>query len=357
VSAPDDDASDLEAEGLGAIDAQDAQDAQGAEVAREPEAFAADDAADGFADEGLDLDAVARAQGEGPLLSAEESAALFDAIRSGAVEAHATRPATLGSADEPMRRAQSRLDELAPLAAIDLRDALLRTGTVPESVDVSPCEVHPLETFTKNVPSSAAVWTVRSQGEAVARVVLEPNLVSALLERRLGAADALLGARPIERAPSALELRVLEPIARAACERIVAPFVPGTLVLGPPGRPNELGSPLVPCATVTLLLTPRRGEPAQIQIALLAGSLGHVTGSTKVGARLGDVLPGVEVEVAAVLGSATSTVRALLMLERGSVLRLDGAPDRPIELRVDGVAVLRGVPVVKDGNLAIEVSP
>jgi flagellar motor switch protein FliM len=273
------------------------------------------------------------------------------------VEAHATRPAGLGSADEPMRRAQRRLDELAPLAANELRDALLHAGTVPESIDASPCEVQPLEAFTRSVPAPAAVWTVRAQGEVVARVVLEPSLVAALLERRLGAADALVGNRPIERAPSALELRVLEPIARAACERIVAPFVSGPLTLGPPGRASELGSPLVPCAMVTLVLTPRRGEPAQIQVALLASSLGRVAGAAQVGARLGDVLPGVEVEVAAVLGSATSTVRALLLLERGSVLRLDGAPDRPIEVRVDGVAVLRGLPVVKDGNLAIEVSP
>jgi hypothetical protein len=73
----------------------------------------------------------------GPLLSAEESAALFDAIRSGAVEAHAARPASLGSVDEPMRRAQRKLDELAPLAASDLREALLRAGTVAESVEAA----------------------------------------------------------------------------------------------------------------------------------------------------------------------------------------------------------------------------
>lgn len=320
-------------------------------------------ALDALADEGapgLDLSALERAQAGlegGPLLSAEESAALFDAIRSGAVEAHATRPASLGSADEPMRRAQRRLDDLAPLAANDLREALLRAGTVPESIEPGPCEVQPLEAFMKSLPPAAAIWTVRSEGEAVARVVLEPNLVAALLERRLGAADALVGARPIERAPSPLELRVLEPLARSAAEKIVAPFVPGPLVFGPPGRPSELGSPLSPCATVTLTLTPRRGSPAEIRVALFASSLGHVSCTPKVGARIGDVLSDVEVEVVAVLGRATSTVRALLALERGSVLRLDGAPDRPIEVRVDGVPVLRGMPVVKDGNLAIEVNP
>jgi flagellar motor switch/type III secretory pathway protein FliN len=209
----------------------------------------------------------------------------------------------------------------------------------------------------KSLPPAAAVWTIRSQGEAVGRVVLEPNLVAALLERRLGAADALVGARPIERAPSPLELRVLEPLARAAADKIVAPFVPGQLTYGPPGRPSELGSPLAPCAAVTLTLTPRRGSPAEIKVALFASSLGHVSGTPKLGARMGDVLSDVEVEVVAVLGQTTSTVRALLALERGSVLRLDGAPERPIEVRVDGVTVLRGMPVVKDGNLAIEVNP
>ena len=293
----------------------------------------------------------------GPLLSAEESAALFDAIRSGAVEAHAARPASLGSVDEPMRRAQRKLDELAPLAASDLREALLRAGTVAESVEAGACDVQPLEAFVKGVLPASAVWTIRSQGEAVARVVLEPSLVAAMLERRLGAADALVGARPIERAPSALELRVLEPLARSAAEKIVAPFVPGTLVFGPPGRPSELGSPLAPCATVTLAITPRRGSPAEIKVALFASSLGHVGGATKLGARMGDVLSDVEVEVVAILGRTTTTVRALLALERGSVLRLDSAPERPVDVRVDGVTVLRGMPVVKDGNLAIEVNP
>ena len=65
----------------------------------------------------------------------------------------------------------------------------------------------------------------------------------------------------------------------------------------------------------------------------------------------------VEVEVVAILGRTTTTVRALLALERGSVLRLDSAPERPVDVRVDGVTVLRGMPVVKDGNLAIEVNP
>ena len=108
---------------------------------------------------------------------------------------------------------------------------------------------------------------------------------------------------------------------------------------------------------VTLALTPRRGSPAEIKIALFAASLGHTSAPTKLGVRMGDVISDVEVEVVAVLGRTASTVRALLALERGAVLRLDGAPDRPIEVRVDGVTVLRGMPVVKDGNLAIEVNP
>ncbi|MBN8616945.1 MAG: hypothetical protein J0L92_40560, partial [Deltaproteobacteria bacterium] len=106
MSAPDDDAANLEAANLeaadleaGSLDALDAAQAPEHQPAYEAGALSLDDAGEDPADAGLDLDALARAQGEGPLLSAEESAALFDAIRTGAVEAHATRPATLGSAD------------------------------------------------------------------------------------------------------------------------------------------------------------------------------------------------------------------------------------------------------------------
>ena len=78
-----------------------------------------------------------------------------------------------------------------------------------------------------------------------------------------------------------------------------------------------------------------------------------VTGRTM--PRVIDALGDVEVDLVAVLGRCPFTVRSLLALDCGSVLRLDGAPETPVELQVDGVPVLRGMPVVKDGNLAIEV--
>ncbi len=294
--------------------------------------------------------------GGGALLSAEESEALFQAIRSGGVARPATRPADLGSVDEPMRRVQHKLDDLAPSAIAQLHETLLRAGTVADAMEAAPCAITPLGTVLRSVAPGSAVWVVRADGDVVARIVMDAALAGALLERRLGASAAVPPGRQPERPHSALELRLVEPIARAACERLVAPFAHGPLTLSGAGRETELGSPLAPCATVRFTLTPRRGSPTEILVTLLASSLGHAVAPVRIGATVADGLADIEVEVVAVLGRCASNVRALIALERGSVLRLDGAPERPIELRVDGMTVLHGNPVVREGNLAIEVS-
>jgi flagellar motor switch protein FliM len=71
--------------------------------------------------------------------------------------------------------------------------------------------------------------------------------------------------------------------------------------------------------------------------------------------QLTESVRAVEVDVVAELGRVRSTLRKLLALKVGDVLRLDQAPGQPVVVSIGGVAKYRAQPTVRDGNLAVEL--
>jgi len=70
-------------------------------------------------------------------------------------------------------------------------------------------------------------------------------------------------------------------------------------------------------------------------------------------AALGEI----EVTVAARLGGVRMPLHAAAALGDGSLVTLDCAPDSPVTLLVNGVAIAKGELVVTDdGELAVEIS-
>jgi len=63
-----------------------------------------------------------------------------------------------------------------------------------------------------------------------------------------------------------------------------------------------------------------------------------------------------ELEMVAVLGRAKSTIRSVLSLKVGDLVRLNEAPDAPLQVYVEGQKKMIGVPVVSHGNIAVEVT-
>ncbi len=311
--------------------------------------------------EAAGLDASGLEEGAAGLrLSAEESEALLDAISSGA-DAGGARAASLGSADEPMRRALRRADEVLPVLETSLRDTLVRAGTPPTEIGHEPSSVVTYEALSSSIDRSAAVWLVHSGDPSapLGLVVIGTAVAGAMLERRLGASAALIGSKAIERAPSAFERRVLEPLAREVLAVAIAPFVEDTKSLVLAAHRSESGtiSHFAPCLRMYVRLALKNDVASDVVVALFSATF-NARPSAALGrgqVRVIEAVEGVEVDAVAVLGRCRSTVRELLSLVTGSVLRLDGAPDRPVEVQVDGVPVLRGMPVVKDGNMAIEV--
>ena len=305
------------------------------------------------------FDGEAGRAGAGLRLSAEESEALLDAIRSGAASG-AARKATLGSADEPMRRALRTADEALPTIARTLQGTLLRVNAGQSETAFEPSSVVTYESFGSAIDPAAATWRVHAGNprEPLGLIVIGSALASAILERRLGAPSTIAGTRPVERAPSPLERRVLEPMAREVLAAAVKPFLgdASELALCEHRTDIETVSRFAPCLRMYVSLVLKSGTTTDVTIALFGGAfVAKPVTSLAGGPRVMEAVEGVEVNAVAILGHCVSTVRDLLSLETGSVLRLDGAPDRPIEVRVDGVPLLRGMPVVKDGNMAIEV--
>jgi flagellar motor switch protein FliN/FliY len=70
-----------------------------------------------------------------------------------------------------------------------------------------------------------------------------------------------------------------------------------------------------------------------------------------------DALGPVALDVRVVLGRASVRVADVLGFAPGVVVPLDAAPDAPVALLVNGVAVAEGdIVVTEDGSLAVEIA-
>ena len=70
-----------------------------------------------------------------------------------------------------------------------------------------------------------------------------------------------------------------------------------------------------------------------------------------------DALGPVALDVRVILGSASVRVADVLAFAPGVVVPLDAAPDAPVALLVNGVAIAEGdLVVTEDGSLAVEIA-
>ncbi len=69
-----------------------------------------------------------------------------------------------------------------------------------------------------------------------------------------------------------------------------------------------------------------------------------------------DRLDEVDVTITAVLGRAEMTVRDLLRLEVGDIVRLDRDPEAALDVLIEGVAKYAGIAAVRQGNMAVTLT-
>jgi flagellar motor switch protein FliM len=273
-----------------------------------------------------------------------------------------------------LRASLPRAERTSLAIAAELRKMLRRVLGVSATVREAPADVVPQQTVAASVPSGAAVGVLATSSGSLAFVTIGAALASIVLDRRLGATiDALAQATPrIEL--SAVDRRVM----RGFADELA-------LVLGDKwcadgdafavhdvlGRPADLSRLMTsdPCVRLTLRVDVPQLVQDQVSLVLTPAAVRDTappsaaeslpaapTPSAKDRRALASQLGAAEVEVVATLGRSRTSIRELLALGVGDVIRLDHAPDEPLPISVGGVPKLRGMPVVHRGNLAVRIT-
>lgn len=306
-----------------------------------------------------------------PLLSGEETEALLEAMRSTAGAAPDVLGANLASPDLPLRQALGRADRCVEQLGRQLRGTMLRVARCSASSEVEPAEIVSFKVLQQALPAGAAIAVLRVQGSIGGIVVVGPSLSTFVIERRLGAPlrrpeDA--DKASVREQLTAFDRRVLQPLFAAIAEDF------GRAWTGAPGAveieevlARAADMPALPAIDPMLRFAMKVRTASvtdDVVVALTPGAVRATAMREEPSApqasaddrqRLAQRIAAAEVELVAVLGTAATTIRELLALTCGDIVRLDQVPGRSIDVTVEGVTKLRGLPVVQHGNLAIEV--
>jgi flagellar motor switch protein FliM len=136
-------------------------------------------------------------------------------------------------------------------------------------------------------------------------------------------------------------------------------------VLTRPGDATMM-SQFEPMLRVGLRLTAPGSEPDELVVALTgsavlttvprAAETPPIKASPNDRSRMIGRVVTTEIRAIAILGQTKSNIREVLSLRQGDVIRLDSVPNQPVNVRVGSIPVLRGMPVVHHGNLAVEIT-
>ena len=310
--------------------------------------------------------------GTEPLLSLEETNALLDAMRSGSEDEGAVEPLDLTSAERPLREALGAADTCARTLAEAIDKLMLRTTGCSSSTEELPAEIVPYKVMRGAIPQGAAIVPFRANDGSLGVMTIGGQLVSFILDRRMGAP---LG-REVPTEPrtslSMLDRRLLQPFAASVVELFARhwcgeanAFPAGAVVAQAADIP--VLPQFEPMLQMVFRVTPNGVPGDQVLLALASGIVSRnkpVEEIAKVRTppnpadrgRMIAALRGADVELIAVLGQQQATVRELLALRAGDVLRLENTAEEPLFVRVGDRPVLRGSPVVRRGNLAVQVA-
>lgn len=307
-----------------------------------------------------------------PLLSLEETSALLDAMRSGAEGFDEVESADLASPERPLRSALDRADACSRAMAHSVDKLMIRMTGTSTSTEEQPAEIIPYKVIRGSAAQGSGVATLTTEDGSMGLIIVGPGLVSFLLDRRMGAplaADAKPQDNRIELSP--LDRRLLRPMIQALAETLgqhwaldATAFKTGEVYADAADIP--MMAQFEPMLQLGLRVAPAGAPSDDVLFALSVGAVRTsiprkeaATGPTiseEDKQKIASCIRGSQVRCVAVLGTTKSTVGHILTLERGDVLRLDGAPEKPVQVRVGDTAVMTGKPVVQHGNLAINIS-
>ncbi len=308
--------------------------------------------------------------GEQPVLSPEESAALMEALREGDSSAGATvEKIDLAGGERPLRAAQPVIEKLGAQLASAFRRTLATTYRLSSEVLSEPGEIVSFGELRRRLEPGTIVGKLEALPSAAqAMMLLGPTFVSAVVDYGFGG----LGDEAQfldEREPTALERNLL----RRLCVLLAADASNtwkrdaeiDLQFLHLEGR-NDLPSSLPD--GLALLLVPFRltfgTHQDELSLVLTAGAVDAL--SRVAGKELGLQPIALDSEtkrriktwpvwVSSELGRCDLTVDELLELTPGVVLRLDSMADEPVNVLINDVPKLVGQPVVSKGSMCTKI--
>ncbi|HKU36543.1 MAG TPA: FliM/FliN family flagellar motor switch protein [Polyangiales bacterium] len=309
-------------------------------------------------------------EGNEPLLSPEETSALLDAMRSGS-DLSSVEPLDLTSAERPLRDALATADACARAIAEALDKLMLRATGAPSSTEELPAEIIPYKVVRSAIPQGAAIVPFRAADGSLGVITLGPQLVAFVLDRRMGAPMGKdLPSEP-RTSLSLLDRRLIEPFSMSIVEIFskhwcddAKAFPPGSVISQPADLP--MLPQFEPLLQIVFRVAPTGMAGDQVVIAMSSGIVSRAKSSSHAKEpqtaptehdrlRMTEAIGGTEVEAVAVLGSYITTVREVLELRAGDIVRLSSTPDEPLEIRVGDKPIFAGAPVVHHGNLAVQI--
>jgi flagellar motor switch protein FliM len=306
-----------------------------------------------------------------PLLSSDETEALLHAMRNNSANTQGAREVDLGSPDSLLRAAQTHAEAIMREFASETRNILRRLMGSSQIVKEGNVDITPFNVFAASVVPGSAIAVLGGEDGVAGLLVVGAELTHRVLKKKLGAPEPAADAptEPPRTFLSAVDRRIMRPFIEEALSAFTKAWGPSlTLtIMELPSRASEL--PRVPQFESLLRI------PAVVQLSLDAtDELGffmtakaarlpkapetakkEVTASAGDRRRMAAQLSHAEVEVVAVLGRSQSSIREVLALEVGDVIRLREAPETPIVVTVEGARKFIGTPVVHHGNIGIEV--
>ena len=312
-------------------------------------------------------------EGSEPLLSLEETNALLDAMRSGSEGTSTVETLDLTSAERPLRDALGTADNCARALAEAIDKLMLRASGCSSSTEELPAEIIPYKVVRSAIPQGSAIVPFRGADGSLGVMTIGAQLVSFILDRRMGAP---LG-RELPSEPrtmlSLLDRRLLEPFARSVVELCAKHWCDDAHAFPTgPVLSQAADLPMLPQFEPLLQLvfrvTPTGVAGDQVVLALSSGIVSRSKGASRPAeiiqaapspadrTRMTAAIHGADIDAVAILGQHHSTVRELLALRTGDILRLESTPEEALEVRVGDKTVFRGMPVVRRGNLSVQIS-
>ncbi len=322
---------------------------------------------------------------EQPLLSGEETDALLGAMREGEKDIPAD-DIDLTSPDRPIQSALPWADTKTGALCVGFRKLLYKQLNVNFTVNSIQPEATPWGQVREDLAPNSALGCTETEDGGRLWVILDPTTTRGILNRRLGLNTSETPANEGEGDPEAetdgnseseaLETRPLSQVDRgilrsafdhwaesagiAWCDRQGA-FRAKRVFTSPDALPEiDNTKPFLSIAFDILIGEQRKGRvllifDAEAVVSTVPKETKEETPSNESETeKLVHRIMNAEVEISATLGQSDTSIREILALKLGDVVRLDSVPGTPIDTFVDDAPVFRGLPTVHHGNLAIE---